>query len=485
MAHVEILKNFIEKLDADPGRAAELAEGAIRDMLKSQSSDQCLCFQGLHSAIQHLQEEHSLPADQLRWGLRAAAEVLLSPVTAEFSYQLAEPIAGEVAYSRCRVSRRSCFQVLAGGFFGLLQRPWSEWSASDAHDMPGFSFEKLWTYSCERWGTKNFVLMSVLIFFAKAAQSDIMDEELTIIRKALGSRCKVAPFCPLELKEDGVSIHSFGGPEHLQADFANSYLGGGVLSGGGTQEECMFTEFPELLASIYLVERMLPHEAVEIEGARRYVDHNMGYSREVADGFCRPSELGAPITAVALDAVSFRRVGKHRQYEMEFIQRDIQKCSAALLPDGSSAAARRKFVSGLWGCGAFCGDPELKLLIQWISCSLEPSVESLVFCPFDQRETLLDAGLLRLLDALTGISATSALDAESEGIVQQALNQLMEQRSGRTFLVIAHRLSTVKEADSIVVLSGGECVESGTHEELLAKGKVYKDLVQRQLDLRS
>ncbi|CAJ1338756.1 unnamed protein product [Effrenium voratum] len=79
---------------------------------------------------------------------------------------------------------------------------------------------------------------------------------------------------------------------------------------------------------------------------------------------------------------------------MEFIQRDIQ----------------RKFVSGLWGCGAFCGDPELKLLIQWISCSLEPSVESLVFCPFDQRETLLDAGLLRLLDALTGISVQTVLE---------------------------------------------------------------------------
>lgn len=78
--------------------------------------------------------------------------------------------------------------------------------------------------------------------------------------------------------------------------------------------------------------------------------------------------------------------------------------------------------------------------------------------------------------------ATSALDAESEGIVQQALNQLMEQRSGRTFIVVAHRLSTVKDADRIVVLSSGECVETGTHEELLAKGQVYKDLVQRQLE---
>eukprot|EP00933_Yihiella_yeosuensis_P034236 TRINITY_DN27748_c0_g1_i1.p1 TRINITY_DN27748_c0_g1~~TRINITY_DN27748_c0_g1_i1.p1 ORF type:complete len:307 (-),score=55.41 TRINITY_DN27748_c0_g1_i1:138-920(-) len=77
--------------------------------------------------------------------------------------------------------------------------------------------------------------------------------------------------------------------------------------------------------------------------------------------------------------------------------------------------------------------------------------------------------------------ATSALDSESEGIVQQALNTLMDQREGRTFIVVAHRLSTVKEADSIVVLSGGECVEIGTHQELLKKEGVYKDLVQRQL----
>eukprot|EP00435_Cladocopium_sp_Y103_P047905 s2172_g14.t1 len=81
-------------------------------------------------------------------------------------------------------------------------------------------------------------------------------------------------------------------------------------------------------------------------------------------------------------------------------------------------------------------------------------------------------------------SATSALDAESEGMVQEALEQLMKQRQGRTFLVIAHRLSTVKDADLIVVLSNGECVETGTHNDLLAKGSVYKDLVQRQLDLR-
>lgn len=73
--------------------------------------------------------------------------------------------------------------------------------------------------------------------------------------------------------------------------------------------------------------------------------------------------------------------------------------------------------------------------------------------------------------------ATSALDAESEHLVQEALERLME---GRTVLVIAHRLSTVKNADRVVVISGGGVVESGTHHELIAQDGLYKRLVERQ-----
>ncbi len=63
--------------------------------------------------------------------------------------------------------------------------------------------------------------------------------------------------------------------------------------------------------------------------------------------------------------------------------------------------------------------------------------------------------------------ATSSLDSESERLVQEALEKLME---GRTSLVIAHRLSTVRKADKIIVLSGGKIVEQGTHTELLSNG---------------
>jgi subfamily B ATP-binding cassette protein MsbA len=74
--------------------------------------------------------------------------------------------------------------------------------------------------------------------------------------------------------------------------------------------------------------------------------------------------------------------------------------------------------------------------------------------------------------------ATSALDTESELLVQQALENLM---ANRTSIVIAHRLSTVRNADMICVFHEGEIVETGTHEELLSKGGMYKKLHSLQI----
>jgi ATP-binding cassette subfamily B protein len=88
------------------------------------------------------------------------------------------------------------------------------------------------------------------------------------------------------------------------------------------------------------------------------------------------------------------------------------------------------------------------------------------------RAVLGDPAVL-LLD-----EATSALDAESEQAVQRGLDQAM---AGRTVLVIAHRLSTVQEADSIVVLEQGRIVDQGNHDLLISRPGRYRDLCERQL----
>ncbi|GAB4002276.1 hypothetical protein GCM10029992_40030 [Glycomyces albus] len=78
--------------------------------------------------------------------------------------------------------------------------------------------------------------------------------------------------------------------------------------------------------------------------------------------------------------------------------------------------------------------------------------------------------------------ATAHLDSESEAAVQHALDTALE---GRTSLVIAHRLSTVRRADKILVLQDGRLAETGTHEELVAAGGLYSELYRTQFAERS
>lgn len=75
--------------------------------------------------------------------------------------------------------------------------------------------------------------------------------------------------------------------------------------------------------------------------------------------------------------------------------------------------------------------------------------------------------------------ATSSVDTRTEILIQNAMDRLM---AGRTSFVIAHRLSTIRNADLILVMRNGDIIESGTHEELLAKGGFYAELYNSQFE---
>ena len=97
-----------------------------------------------------------------------------------------------------------------------------------------------------------------------------------------------------------------------------------------------------------------------------------------------------------------------------------------------------------------------------------------------QRQRLAIArALLKDPPILILDEATSSLDTESEKHVQEAIDNLMKDR---TVLVIAHRLSTIVNADRIIVLDNGKIIESGTHNELLDKKGIYKNLYDIQFN---
>jgi poly(ADP-ribose) glycohydrolase len=184
------------------------------------------------------------------------------------------------------------------------------------------------------------------------------------------------PLVPIDVRKEG-SIQDAAGI--LQADFANRFLGGGVLRRGCVQEEISFVVSPELLVSRLISEHLTDHEAMIINGAAQFSAYS-GYASsfnfegrvpeqiisEVEDRNCIRN-----VSVIAFDAVDFSP-NPVDQYDPRWVHREIDKAYAAFAESALSslkAINAGPIATGNWGCGAFKGNLELKLIIQWLVAS--------------------------------------------------------------------------------------------------------------------
>lgn len=159
----------------------------------------------------------------------------------------------------------------------------------------------------------------------------------------------------------------------LQVDFANKYIGGGVLADGAVQEEIRFLICPELLISRLFTERLDENEVIIITGSIQFSDYT-GYKEDFKfqkllvkldeEGNILPRRAAQ---VVAMDARQFYRNAHKFQFKKPFIDRELHKSFVGFSPGTENS--RIPIATGNWGCGAFGGDTQLKFIIQWMAAS--------------------------------------------------------------------------------------------------------------------
>ena len=195
----------------------------------------------------------------------------------------------------------------------------------------------------------------------------------------------------------------------LQVDFANKFVGGGVLTRGMVQEEIRFSVCPELLASLLFTEALDDNEVLLMLGAEQFSQYQ-GYSRTFTyDGPLKDmtdlDEQGIRKTAiVAMDALKFTNVGDDGQLQFDKVKinRELNKAFIGFSNHGAISSELQAVATGNWGCGAFGGDVRLKFLIQLMAAS--ENMRDMAYFTFGDKTLVNEAGKIHRLLVKKGVT---------------------------------------------------------------------------------
>nr|AAC28734.1 poly(ADP-ribose) glycohydrolase [Drosophila melanogaster] len=242
-----------------------------------------------------------------------------------------------------------------------------------------------------------------------------------------------APLGDVPLHVDAEGTIEDEGIGLLQVDFANKYLGGGVLGHGCVQEEIRFVICPELLVGKLFTECLRPFEALVMLGAERYSNYtgyagSFEWSGNFEDSTPRDSSGRRQTAIVAIDALHFAQ--SHHQYREDLMERELNKAYIGFVhwmvtpPPGVA--------TGNWGCGAFGGDSYLKALLQLMVCAqLGRPLAYYTFGNVEFRDDFHEMWLLFRNDGTTVQQLWSILRSYSRLIKEKSSKEPRENKASK------------------------------------------------------
>ena len=233
-------------------------------------------------------------------------------------------------------------------------------------------------------------------------KNEILDEKVTYIRekkyfdiKNYGEKKKL---CDVEICESG---SLFDSEASFFVDFANEYIGGGVLSGGCVQEEILFTVEPEAVVSIFFMEKMDDNDAIRIDNLIKYSDYSgYGFSFKYEKSAINDEKI-IRHNIIAIDALCDFSGG----VDKTSVRRDFIKAYVGFnlinYQNEGLQNLKKTIATGNWGCGAFGGDFELKFIQQLLAATYA-GVDKLYYYTFQREEMkniLINIEKIKSLDA--------------------------------------------------------------------------------------
>lgn len=291
------------------------------------------------------------------------------------------------------MSQEQAACLLANAFFCTFPRR-NSCKHSEYSTFPDVNFNRL--FQGGKGGTnsvKTEKLQAIFHYFRRVTK-EMPTGTLTFQRQIVTSsdmpaweRC-CASFGKIHVSTKGTIEDN--GTGFLQVDFANKYIGGGVIGEGCVQEEIRFLICPELILSRLFTERLDDNECVFVTGAERFSDyegyaHTFRWAGNHVDQIARDSWGRRCCSIVAIDANIFRCYTD--QFEDGLLKRELDKAYCGFYSP-EEPKHLQAIATGNWGCGAFGGDPRVKGLIQMMAsgaCSRD-----LVYFTFGDAELAED-----------------------------------------------------------------------------------------------